>query len=63
MYIWACHNIHVDAKGQLVEVLSAFHHVGPGDRPQVIRPGDRYLYLLSHQLQQGQGPPRENEFV
>lgn len=29
-------------------VSSPLNHVGPGDRIRVIRPGDRYLYPLSH---------------
>lgn len=31
MYMCACHGMHVDTRGQLVEFVLSFYHVGPGD--------------------------------
>lgn len=34
-------------KDNLEELVISFYHVGPGNQMQIIRPGGKYLYLLS----------------
>lgn len=40
------HNIQ-RPKDYLEELVISFYHVGPGNQMQIIRPGGKYLYLLS----------------
>lgn len=41
--------VHMQRSGNnLEELVFSFLHVGSGDITQVIRLGDKYIYLLSH---------------
>jgi hypothetical protein len=34
--------------GGLLQELVSFYHVDSGERTQIIKPGNKHLYLLSH---------------
>lgn len=38
----------VEGRGQLVEFIRSFHHVGSGSRTQAVRLGGSHLYPPSH---------------
>lgn len=48
-YVWA-HSLYVDDRKQPVEVASQLLACGFQEWTQVVRPGDKCLYLLSHLL-------------
>lgn len=49
MYARACHRAHIlRSEDNLWQSILSLHHVGPGNRTQIIRVGGKCLYQMSH---------------